>query len=138
VLRTYVYKVIVDPYELEWAWAPCAPEDVFFGYTVHGTVSTSEVEAERNPLLGLSLRNPMRRGGEFSITLPDEVDISLQVYNVAGRLVRALGERRMTPGAHTLKWDGKDGSGQAVVAGIYFIRLRAGERIVTRKLAVLE
>ncbi|MCA9751456.1 MAG: hypothetical protein KC591_04645 [Gemmatimonadetes bacterium] len=65
--------------------------------------------------------------------------VSLDVYDVGGRLVRNLysgplqfGEARME------HWDGTDDRGQQVASGVYFYRLRMGRDLVpARKLIVL-
>ena len=52
---------------------------------------------------------------------------------MSGARIRALlvGERRAGP--HEVAWDGRDDRGRRVAAGAYFLRLRAGEASVTRK-----
>jgi flagellar hook assembly protein FlgD len=47
------------------------------------------------------------------------------VFDVGGRRVRRIFEGEMSAGPHRLAWDGRDGSGQIMPAGKYFIRLRA-------------
>ena len=40
-------------------------------------------------------------------------------------------------GEYRIVWDGRDESGKAVAAGTYFVRVRIGERVETRKALVL-
>ena len=50
-------------------------------------------------------------------------DVSLELFDIAGRRVRTLARGVLAPGPHTTVWDGRDGAGHAVGAGVYFVRL---------------
>jgi hypothetical protein len=63
--------------------------------------------------------------------------ISLTIYDVAGRRVRTLADGTIVPGRHVVRWDRRDGSGDAVAAGIYVLRMKAGVRTETAKIVVL-
>ena len=72
--------------------------------------------------------------------------ISLRVYDVTGRLVRTLADGEKKPGLYKVNWDGRDDSGRAVSAGLYFYRLAAhhtcgrqavGGYVSTKKLVLL-
>jgi hypothetical protein len=54
---------------------------------------------------------------------------SVEIFDVTGRRVRSLA---VPAGADEVEWDGRDGGGRTVGAGVYFLRLRAddGERVV--------
>jgi hypothetical protein len=82
--------------------------------------------------------NPFNPVTNISFSLDTEADLTLRVYDIAGRLVRTLVERRMSPGVHTESWDGRSDTGGEVASGIYFYRLTAGERTLTRKAVFLK
>jgi hypothetical protein len=82
--------------------------------------------------------NPFRPETEIAFTIPEAGDVSLAVYDVSGRAVRRLAQGRWPAGRHTATWDGKDADGRRVAAGLYFYRLVAGERALTRKMTVLQ
>jgi hypothetical protein len=71
----------------------------------------------------------------FDIAL--ESDVMADVYNAAGRRVRSLASGWHGAGSHTLRWDGTDAGNRRVAAGMYFVRVRAGNESVTRKLIVV-
>ncbi|MCA9730274.1 MAG: hypothetical protein KC729_21515, partial [Candidatus Eisenbacteria bacterium] len=50
------------------------------------------------------------------------------VFDVSGRRVRTLVDRRLDSGAEALTWDGRDAHGATVTPGVYFVRL-VGEGI---------
>lgn len=59
--------------------------------------------------------------------------VSLSVFDVSGRLVRALRDGTLDAGVYESTWDGRDGAGNRVASGTYFIRLVAGDRTLVRK-----
>ena len=55
--------------------------------------------------------------------LPSSSQVSLDVYDVSGRLVRNLVSGRRAEGYHTIDWNGYGVSGSPVSPGVYFVRL---------------
>ena len=52
--------------------------------------------------------------------------MTLRVFSIEGRLVATLAEGEFPEGSHTVTWNGRDASGRAVAAGVYFYALEAG------------
>lgn len=69
--------------------------------------------------------NPARRA-TLSFALPFEADVELGVFDVSGRQVATLVKGVLPAGQYTRQWAGRDGSGRELGAGVYFIRLKAG------------
>ncbi len=77
--------------------------------------------------------NPFREVAEVQFTLGRPGRVELVVFDVLGREVRSLsGGLWLDAGAHVLRWDGRDGQGGRVAAGVYFVRLAAEGRHETR------
>lgn len=75
---------------------------------------------------GLALRvgpNPSRGATRIHYQSADAPWARVEVIDAEGRRVRSLGGGRAAAGWQELEWDGKDGSGQPVPAGVYHIRL---------------
>ncbi len=81
--------------------------------------------------------NPFTETTTLALALPEAAQVTLAVYDVAGRLVRYLDRGLLGAGRHLLRWDGRDESGQAVGSGVYFMRVRAGDRVEDRKAVLL-
>lgn len=62
--------------------------------------------------------------------------VTLNIYNVAGQLVRTLVNERQSPEAdrRMVVWDGTNARGHPVSSGVYFCGLWAGGRLLTRKI----
>lgn len=76
------------------------------------------------------LRNPsnVREPVEISFVLDRPAETTLMIYDLSGRVITTLREEQFEAGQHRLEWDGRNGEGEALPAGLYFLVLRQGER----------
>jgi flagellar hook assembly protein FlgD len=65
------------------------------------------------------------------------VKARLTVFDIGGRAVRAFDIGALGPGAHAVEWDGHDGAGVGVGAGLYFARLEAAGRTLVRQFTIV-
>jgi hypothetical protein len=71
--------------------------------------------------------NPFNPGTTIEFELAEAFAINLRVFDLAGRAVRTLTEKESLPaGRHEVVWRGRDGTGQMVPGGVYFVILEAG------------
>lgn len=82
--------------------------------------------------------NPFSGEASLAFNLSRGERVRLRIFDVRGRLVRTLADRRMEAGAHALAWDGVDRDGKRAAAGVYFARLDAAGQSHTRKMVRLE
>ena len=54
----------------------------------------------------------------------DLVQVSLQVFDVSGKLIKTLLNDRFTTGSYQIFWDGTNTENRAVSSGIYFCRMK--------------
>jgi len=94
---------------------------------------------QRLTLLG-NTPNPFNPSTMIRFLVPagTQRDYSLRVYDVAGRLVRNLGEGRIDAGLHEVPWDGRDGRGTPVSSGVYLYRLAVGAEALTGKMVLIK
>jgi hypothetical protein len=64
--------------------------------------------------------------------------VTIRIYDVAGRLVRTLVDGVQTPGQKEAIWDGRAEAGGRVASGVYFYRLTAGTFERTRKMVLVQ
>jgi hypothetical protein len=74
-----------------------------------------------------------RRATTVRYSLAGDADISLRVFDAAGRSVRTLQAGMMRAGSHSSVWNGTDDRGRRVAHGIYFVRLETPDRTVRVK-----
>jgi hypothetical protein len=89
--------------------------------------------------LDVNYPNPFNPVTTIQYGLKEPAEVKLEIYNVAGQLVRTLVDEFQTPraGGFTVRWDGTNDRGDGVASGVYFYRLRAGTFSQTRKMALL-
>lgn len=80
--------------------------------------------------------NPLEAGTLFRFTLPRSGPAELAIFDVSGRRIRALAATSLTAGEHALTWDGRNGEGSRVAAGIYWARLESGRESRVQKVVV--
>jgi hypothetical protein len=76
--------------------------------------------------------NPFNSSTRIEYYLPHAVFVTLKVYDLLGREVRALVQAKKDPGKHRISFDA-DG----LPSGVYFCRLQSGDYASTRKLVVV-
>ena len=77
--------------------------------------------------------NPFNPATDIRFFLPKERHVVLDIFDVSGKRVRRLVDRRMNAGHHSEMWDGRDDGGKDVSSGIYLYRLQAGKERLARK-----
>ena len=63
--------------------------------------------------------------------------VSLRIYDISGREVRALVSERRPAGSYTVLWDGLSAAGLRAPSGVYFSKLEVGDFAQTRKILLL-
>jgi len=106
-----------------------------------GTGDVSDVPGpsqNRTALIG-NFPNPFNPSTVILYELEGDVGIRLQVFDVAGRVVRTLENGSIgSAGRNEAHWDGRDNSGKSVSAGIYFFRLEAGSYSETKRMVLVK
>jgi flagellar hook assembly protein FlgD len=67
--------------------------------------------------------------------MPANGDVTLEVYDVAGRRVRSE-QRSLAAGWQAVTFDGRDGNGRALPSGVYFYRVSAAGQTRTAKMVI--
>jgi hypothetical protein len=82
--------------------------------------------------------NPFRggRGTTIHYSVAAAGAVEIRVFDVAGRLVRSIGERAK-PGDNYLVWDGKWTDGRAAASGVYFYQIVCEGFTSHRKMTLL-
>jgi len=81
--------------------------------------------------------NPARDGTVIRLSLAQRRQVSLEVVDASGRLVRRIVSGALGAGEHAFRWDARDAGGRRVAVGLYFVRLQADDATFVRRLSVL-
>lgn len=89
---------------------------------------------------GAALRafpSPFRTSTSLRFTLEEAGNVSVEVFDVAGRRVYREALPRLGVGTHAIAWDGVDAAGRRVQPGTYVLRLRTDRTRRTGKVSFL-
>jgi flagellar hook assembly protein FlgD len=82
--------------------------------------------------------NPFNPDTEIKFNLPRSSNVTLEIFDITGRKVTTLINKKLSSGPHSVSWNGRDESGTEVSTGIYLYRLSTGEYSDTRKMLLLK
>jgi hypothetical protein len=82
--------------------------------------------------------NPFDSRTSVQFELPARLEVSLTVYDVAGRLVRELVTDDMPRGRHVVHWNRITNDGARVPPGVYFVRLETGSAVAAQKVVIVD
>jgi len=82
--------------------------------------------------------NPFNPSTSIRFSLARSGHITLRIYDVSGRLIRALVDEAYPQGRHAVQWDGRNERGEGVASGVYFYRLAAPGFTETRRMVLLK
>jgi hypothetical protein len=82
--------------------------------------------------------NPFNPTTEIKYSLPENVDVTLEIYNVRGQLVKTLVNEYQQAGDKVVSWDGTNADGMPVASGSYFCKLQAGGFMEVQKMVLLK
>jgi len=82
--------------------------------------------------------NPFNASTSISYYVPQEAQVTLDVYNIRGQKVKTLVNDYKSAGTYSVMWDGTNSSGDAVGSGVYFYNLSIGKEHVTKKMTFLK
>ena len=98
-----------------------------------------ELDTPRQTALHQNVPNPFNPVTEIRFDLAQSGRVQLRIYDVAGRLVRTLLDKDLSAGRnHTVVWNGLDDQNRSVASGVYFYRLDAADKLLTKKMVVMK
>jgi hypothetical protein len=110
------------------------------GLTARGEQLAGTATVNRTaPALALyqNVPNPFNPVTTIRFSLPRDARAVLSVFAVDGAEVARLINETRPAGIHAVRWDGRDAAGRPLASGVYFYRLEATGRVLTRKLVLL-
>ncbi len=119
--KTYIYRV---------EYVSDAGRGILFDTDIIETAAMPVKLAQNHP-------NPFNPSTTIEFYIPEGGPVSLCVYDVGGRLVRILVNGASEPGNYSVTWPGLDDIGNSVPSGVYFYRLTAGKKTISKKMVLL-
>lgn len=82
--------------------------------------------------------NPFNPTTNIQYVIREQGEVSLNIYNLLGQLVRSLVNNVQSAGTHSVTWDGANQAGKQLTSGIYFYKLTAGNFVSVKKMIMLK
>ena len=94
-------------------------------------------------ILGQNFPNPFNPETWIPYQLEKSADVSLQIYDTSGRIVRTIDLGFKSQGFYMTRstaayWDGRNNMGEQVASGVYFYSLQTPDFSATRKMLILK
>ena len=82
--------------------------------------------------------NPFNPTTTIDVSVASDSQITLNIYDINGRLVSTLADGVYDMGYHSFVWNGLDQTGNKVSAGIYFYSLQTEGMSITKKMMLMK
>jgi len=100
--------------------------------TITTNVGNNSTDSPTDLILHQNYPNPFNPSTKIVYRVKSREFIELRVFDLLGREVATLVNEVKAPGSHEVKFDAR-----GLASGVYLYRLKAGEFVQTRKLALL-
>jgi flagellar hook assembly protein FlgD len=81
--------------------------------------------------------NPFQGSLNVSFSLAREARVRIEIFDLAGRVVRHLEDGPRPAGAHIATWDGSGDAGVGLSPGSYIVRFESGEIRQNRRVQLI-
>ncbi|HIF27237.1 MAG TPA: T9SS type A sorting domain-containing protein [Candidatus Marinimicrobia bacterium] len=82
--------------------------------------------------------NPFNPNTKIEFTIPASEHVSVNIYNLEGRLVKTLIDQEMRSGQHVVRWDGNNQIGTKVATGMYIYQLKTKSMVLHRRMTFVK
>jgi len=105
----------------------------------YGEVSSSQDGLMPEFSSGIAIfPNPFNPETRISFKVDTRTEVSVQIFNLKGQLIRSLYNGSKPAGDHIMKWDGRDDRGDEAGSGIYIVRLKTSGGVRSARAILLK
>jgi hypothetical protein len=100
--------------------------------------SVSVEESSRNSVSQGNFPDPFSSQTTITFKVSDKSQVSVDVFNNSGLMVKNLLNQEMTSGEYSISWDGTSSSGYPVQSGVYFYQIRVNNKVFSDKMLLVK
>ncbi len=115
-------------YATWWLWCRLAGWDGVTDINKKASISLNQLKV---------LPNPITTTSKISFNVPKKDYYIIEIFNINGQKVKQLANGELTKGLFEINWDATNSYGSAVSSGIYFVNIKTGNSIYSRKMVVV-
>lgn len=102
------------------------------------TGNVDNVSLPIKPFILSNYPNPFNHNTTISYSLPKDGDVTVNIFNIKGQLVKKLVSESKKSGAYNVSWNGDDQAGKKASSGLYFARMETNGKALTTKMIMLK
>ncbi len=126
----YTYNVVVV---YDGNWESAMSNNAFVAHTDLSNLP----KPEETKLTG-NYPNPFNPTTTISFSTKESGNVSINIYNMKGQLVKTLVNENLEAAYHNVVWNGKDNSNKVVSSGLYFYKMRSNNYTATKKMILMK
>ncbi|MBI9032432.1 T9SS type A sorting domain-containing protein [bacterium] len=108
-------------------------------YEYQGYTGNHDSEIALNNLTATNYPNPFNPETTIEFNNPVQGQVSVNIYNLKGQLVKSLLKDNLNQGVHKVIWRGNDSNDKQVSSGVYFYKISSGNnKSVTKKIILMK
>jgi hypothetical protein len=108
------------------------------GNIYQSTPNLDPIGIPQTTMLKGAYPNPFNPTTNIGFSLAEPSDVSIQIYNQKGQMIKSLLAEYRPAGDHSVVWNGTDENGQSMASGIYYFRMQSGKYSSTRKMILMK
>ena len=113
--------------------------DILYENIISTNITINPAQMSLKLLLFQNIPNPFSKMTTIKLCIPyiygnKELLVKIQIFNSMGRLIKTLINNKLTPGYHSVTWDGTDINSMVVNPGIYMYRFSSGNFVESKKM----
>ena len=112
--------------------------ETYFNKTPTADPTDVPVDGGFRNMLSHASPNPFNPVTKIAYSIREAGPVTIEVYNVAGRVVRTLLNNELDAGSGYVMWNGANDSGQKCASGVYFYRIQAPGFEASNKMVMLK
>ena len=124
--------------------------DVVSGVVVEEGATTSDVDLTLVAIVGVddevvtttkllsNYPNPFNPVTNIAYSINETGNVTINVYNLKGQLVKSLVNEVIETGDHIVTWNGRDNSNKSVASGVYFYKMQSSNYTATKKMILMK
>jgi len=97
-----------------------------------------EFPDEKSTLSLETFPNPFNGNIRIFYTLPKNYNVKLSIFDICGREITVLVDRKLKKGKYSVNWNARSRSNSEIASGVYLVAIRTEVQIETRKIIYLK
>ena len=112
--------------------------EIFINGYVNGFTLTKAETIPTSFSLSQNYPNPFNPVTSIGYTVPEEMHVTISIYNLIGQKIVDLVSEVQQKGHHKVIWDSKDSKSNLVSSGVYFYSIAAGDHTALKKMVLMK